>query len=60
MSNYLLTVIYDYGETDTSPLVTDSVERDSFASCLSELEYMIGGGKHIISVNIMQLPEGAQ
>lgn len=60
MSSYLLTIIYDYGETDTLPVVTDSVERDSFASCLSELDYMTGDGKHIISVSILQLPEGAQ
>lgn len=59
MSSYLLTVIYDYGETDTLSVVTDSVERDSFAGCLSELDYMTGDGKHIISVSILQLPEGA-
>lgn len=60
MSDYMLTVVYDYGKLEHSAPIVDTWYLGSVESCISEVERLLLNGARIVNVSILEIPEGAQ
>lgn len=55
MSEYIITVIYDFGKSENGFPTSDTWTVDSLESCVSALERMQSNGVHFIGINILEI-----
>lgn len=60
MSDYMLTIVYDYGKLEHSAPLVDTWYLDNMESCISEMERLLLNGARFVSVSILEIPEGAR
>lgn len=60
MTDYMLTVVYDYGKLEHSAPIVDTWYLDNMESCISELDRLLLNNARIVSVSILEIPEGAR
>lgn len=59
MSDYMLTIVYDYGKLEHSAPIVDTWYLDNMESCIGEMERLLLNGARFVSVSILEIPEGA-